>query len=100
MLIQRQVGGNLADILDTISYTIQERVRMRREVMALTAQGRLTGIVLAALPFALGIFLYTFSPGFLDPLFDDPIGHILIAVGCVMILVGFLVIRKIVDIKA
>lgn len=100
VLIQRQVGGNLADILDTISYTIEERVRMRREVMALTAQGRLTGLVLAALPFALGGFLYFGSPGYLDPLFNDPIGHMAIAGAIVMIIIGFVVIRKIVDIKA
>ena len=100
MLIQRQVGGNLADILDTISETIQERVRMRGEVMALTAQGRMTGLVLAALPFALGGFLYTASPGYLDPLFEDPRGHIAIAGAIVMIIIGFVVIRKIVDIKA
>jgi len=100
VLIQRQVGGNLADILDTISYTIQERVRMRREVLALTAQGRLTGVVLALLPFALGGFLYVGSPGYLDPLFTDPIGHIAIGVALIMIALGFIVIRKIVDIKA
>ena len=100
VLIQRQVGGNLADILDTISTTIQERVRMRREVMALTAQGRMTGVVLAALPFALGAFLYFSSPGYLDPLFKEPIGRMAIAGAIGMIIIGFFVIRKIVDIKA
>ena len=99
VLIQRQVGGNLAQILDTISGTIQERVRMRREVMALTAQGRMSGIVLALLPVALGIFLTTVSPDYMRPLYEETAGRIAIAVAVVMEIIGFLVIRKIVDIK-
>ncbi|SDG57351.1 tight adherence protein B [Selenomonas sp. WCT3] len=99
VLIQRQVGGNLAQILDTISGTIQERVRMRREVMALTAQGRMSGIVLALLPVALGLFLTTVSPDYMRPLFEETAGRIAIAVAVVMEIIGFLVIRKIVDIK-
>lgn len=99
VLIQRQVGGNLAQILDTISGTIQERVRMRREVMALTAQGRMSGIVLALLPVALGVFLTTVSPDYMRPLFEETAGQIAIAVAVVMEIIGFLVIRKIVDIK-
>ncbi|MCR5438364.1 MAG: type II secretion system F family protein [Selenomonas sp.] len=99
VLIQRQVGGNLAQILDTISGTIQERVRMRREVMALTAQGRMSGIVLALLPVALGVFLTTVSPDYMRPLFEETTGRIAIAVAVVMEIIGFLVIRKIVDIK-
>lgn len=99
VLIQRQVGGNLAQILDTISGTIQERVRMRREVMALTAQGRMSGIVLALLPVALGVFLTTVSPDYMRPLFEETTGQIAIGVAVVMEIIGFLVIRKIVDIK-
>lgn len=99
VLIQRQVGGNLAQILDTISGTIQERVRMRREVMALTAQGRMSGIVLALLPVALGLFLTTVSPDYMRPLYEETAGRIAIAVAVVMEIIGFLVIRKIVDIK-
>lgn len=99
VLIQRQVGGNLAQILDTISGTIQERIRMRREVMALTAQGRMSGIVLALLPVALGVFLTTVSPDYMRPLFEETTGQIAIGVAVVMEIIGFLVIRKIVDIK-
>ena len=99
VLIQRQVGGNLAQILDTISGTIQERVRMRREVMALTAQGRMSGIVLALLPVALGLFLTTVSPDYMRPLYEETAGRIAIAVAVVMEIIGFWVIRKIVDIK-
>lgn len=99
VLIQRQVGGNLAQILDNISGTIQERIRMRREVMALTAQGRMSGIVLALLPIALGLFLTAVSPDYMRPLFEETAGRIAIAVAIVMEIIGFLVIRKIVDIK-
>lgn len=99
VLIQRQVGGNLAQILDTISETIQERIRMRREVMALTAQGRLSGIVLAALPVALGAFLMIASPAYMKPLFEEPMGRMAIAGAIVLEILGFLVIRRIVNIK-
>jgi len=99
VLIQRQVGGNLAQILDTISGTIQERIRMRREVMALTAQGRMSGVVLALLPIALGAFLCTVSPDYMRPLFEETTGRIAIGVAIVMEIIGYVVIRKIVDIK-
>lgn len=99
VLIQRQVGGNLAQILDTISETIQERIRMRREVMALTAQGRLSGVVLAALPVALGAFLMAASPEYMRLLFEEPMGRMAIAGAIVLEIIGFFVIRRIVDIK-
>ncbi|MCR5757218.1 MAG: type II secretion system F family protein [Selenomonas sp.] len=99
VLIQRQVGGNLAQILDTISETINERIRMRREVMALTAQGRMSGIVLALLPVALGIFLNMVSPDYMRPLLEEPMGRMAIIGAVILEIIGFVVIRKIVDIK-
>jgi len=99
VLIQRQVGGNLAQILNTISDTINERIRMRREVMALTAQGRMSGIVLGILPIALGAFLATVSPDYMRPLFEEPMGRMAIIAAIIMEIIGFVVIRKIVDIK-
>ena len=99
VLIQRQVGGSLAQILDTISETIQDRIRMRREVMALTAQGRASGWVLAALPLGLAGILSLINPGYLAPLFEDPIGQIAIVGALVMEFIGFLVIQRIVDIE-
>lgn len=99
VLIQRQVGGNLAQILDTISETINERIRMRREVMALTAQGRMSGLVLAFLPVGLGVFLHMISPEYMRPLFEEQLGRIAIAVAVVLEIIGFVVIHKIVDIK-
>lgn len=99
VLIQRQVGGNLAQILDTISGTIQERIRMRREVMALTAQGRLSGIVLGVLPIALAGILMLINPNYLKPLFEETAGQIAMIGAIVFEVIGFFVIRKIVDIK-
>lgn len=99
VLIQRQVGGNLANILNTISDTIQERIRMRREVLALTAQGRMSGVIMALLPVALAGFITMVSPGYIMPLFTETAGRIAIGVAIVMEIMGYLVIKKIVDIK-
>ena len=98
VLIQRQVGGNLAQILDNISETINDRIRMRREVMALTSQGRMSGMVLVALPFGLAGLLNFVSPGYLDPLFEDAMGRMVVAGSLVMIVIGCVVIKKIVDV--
>lgn len=98
VLIQQQVGGDLAHILDTISDTIQDRIRMRREVHTLTAQGRMSGWILAALPIALASLISITNPGYLEPLFKDRIGQMAIMGAAVMIIVGFIVIQRIVDI--
>lgn len=98
VLIQRQVGGNLAYILDTISATIMSRIRMKREVKTLTAQGRLSGVVLALLPIFLAVILYIINPQYLQPLLTTPTGHMAIGGALISELVGFLVIQRIVDI--
>lgn len=99
VLIQQQVGGNLADILDTIRETITERIRIRREIMTLTAQGRMSGIILACIPVVLFIFFYFTAPEFLKPLLTTNIGHMFIIGGILMEIIGFILIYKIVDIK-
>lgn len=99
VLIQRQVGGNLAQILDTIGATIEERVKVKREVKALTAQGRASGYLLSGLPFALGLILYTMNPDYLKPLWTENYGRMAIMLALVLQVIGFMVIRKIVDIK-
>lgn len=98
VLIQRQVGGDLASILDTISETIQERIKMRREVLTLTAQGRMSGWVLVVMPFAMAGFLSFSNPDYLKPLIETEIGHICIAIAVISELLGILCIQKIVDI--
>lgn len=97
--IQQSVGGNLAEILDTIAFTIRERVRIKGEVNTLTAQGRYSGYLVAFLPIAIAGMINMISPAFMTPLFTNIIGQILIAVGLVMMTIGFFAIRKITDIK-
>src|SRR5687768_12568509 len=104
--IQHQVGGNLAEILDSIAYTIRERIRIKGEIKTLTAQQRLSGYVVAGLPMGLAAFLFVAAPGFMDPMFDDrasiiglPAGVIVLMLGGVMMFIGFMLIRKIVDIE-
>ena len=99
VLIQHQVGGNLAQILDTISSTINERIRMRREVMALTAQGRASGWVLALLPLALAVILSILNPSYLAPLLEDQIGRVAVGAALVLEVIGFFIIQRIVDIE-
>ena len=98
VLIQQQVGGDLAHILDTISETIQDRIRMRREVKTLTAQGRMSGWVLVALPVLTGFLISATSPGYMEPLFNEKIGQIAILLAIVMDIIGYIVIQRIVDI--
>lgn len=98
VLIQRQVGGDLAQILDTIGETIQERIRMRREVMTLTAQGRLSGIILAVLPFAMAGILTFIKPDYLKPLLEDDLGRMIIAISVISELIGIFFIKKITDV--
>ena len=97
--VQQQVGGNLAEILDTIAFTIRERIRIKGEIRTLTAQGRYSGYLVAFLPIAIAVTLNLINPDFMRPLFTELIGQILTGVGLVMMAIGFLAIRKITDIK-
>jgi tight adherence protein B len=98
VLIQRQVGGNLSQILDSISNTINARLRMRQEVKTLTSQGRMSGIILALLPITLAVFINTINPSYLKPLFEEEIGHIAIGIAIFLEIIGFIVIKRIVNI--
>ena len=99
VLIQQQVGGDLALILDTISETIQDRIKMRREVKTLTAQGRMSGWILIFTPIALALFMTSSNPNYLDPFFHHPIGQMILAATIVMEIVGAIIINRIVDIE-
>ena len=99
VIIQREVGGNLAQILDTISDTIGERIRMKREIFALTSQGRFSALILFLLPFAIGFFMYCVNPGQIMMLFEDPIGRMALGISFLLELVGIVVINRIVNIK-
>jgi len=99
VLIQRQVGGNLAEVLDGISHTIRERIRIKGEIRTLTAQGRISGIIVGILPVAIGLVLSVINPKYIGALFTNPIGWAMITVGVVSMTVGIALIKKIVDIK-
>jgi tight adherence protein B len=99
VLIQRQTGGDLAEILDKIGYVIRERYRILGQVQALTGEGRLSGVVLIALPFALFLFMLHLKPDYIALLWEDELG-IKMAVGAlIMQILGAICIRKIVNIK-
>lgn len=97
ILIQKESGGNLAEVLDKTAHVIRERFRLRREVSTRTAQGRMTGWVLTLLPIALGFALYMINPEMMSMLWKRPIGVKLLYTASAMIVVGGLIIRKIVN---
>ena len=105
--IQREVGGNLADVLDSISFTIRERIRIKGEIQTLTAQGRISGTIISILPVGLGLILYGINPGYVAELWvreppqvlNVPCGWFVMGFGFMMIFFGWLAIRKIVDIE-
>jgi tight adherence protein B len=104
--IQHTVGGNLAEILDSIAYTIRERIRIQGEIRTLTAQQRLSGYVVGFLPIGLAGFLFVAAPHFMDPMFAKPpealglpLGMVILFFGGFMMFIGFMLIRKIVDIE-
>jgi tight adherence protein B len=104
--IQHTVGGNLAEILDSIAFTIRERVRIQGEIQTLTAQQRLSGYVVGFLPIALAGFLFIAAPGFMAPMFDPrasigglPAGVVILFIGGFAMFMGFMFIRRIVDIE-
>ncbi|MBP7174771.1 MAG: type II secretion system F family protein [Thermoclostridium sp.] len=99
VLIQRQIGGNLAEILDNISNTIRQRVKMKGEIKTLTAQGRMSGIVISLLPVGLAMMMAVISPDQFKMLFTEPIGIVMIGMAVVMEFIGYFFIRKIVNIE-
>jgi tight adherence protein B len=97
--IQRQTGGDLAEILDKIGYVIRERFRILGQVKALTGEGRLSGVVLIALPFALFGFMLNSKPDYIEPLWTTDLGKKMSTAAIIAQIIGALVIRKIVNIK-
>jgi tight adherence protein B len=104
--VQREVGGNLAEILDTISHTIRERVRIKGEIATLTAQGQITAWIISLLPIGLAIFLFVINRTYMQNMFGPPFvfglpicGLTMIVTALIMISVGFAIVQKIVDIE-
>jgi tight adherence protein B len=99
VMVQRQSGGNLAEILETIAHTIRERMRIRREVQTLTAQERWSSYLVGALPIVAFLFLTFINPAYLDLLFATDMGRMLLGGAIVLELIGFFIIQRIIDIK-
>jgi|GEM_PF-94035 len=99
VLIQRQTGGNLSEILDNINETIRNRIKLKGEIRTLTAQGRISGIIISLLPIGLGLIIYLIKPGYISLLITHPVGWLLLSGALVMELVGIILIRKIVSIN-
>lgn len=98
ILIQKDIGGNLSEILDNISETIRERQKIKNELKTLTAQGRLSGIILMVIPIFLGIIIYIFNKEYMLLLFTTSIGLFMVVSAVISEIFGFLMIRKIINI--
>ncbi len=94
ILIQKQVGGNLATVLETIVQTIRDRNKIHRQIQTMTAQGRLSGTIIGLLPLVLGIFLYLIDAEYMGKFLAHPIGMVMIGAGLVSGTIGFILIRK------
>jgi tight adherence protein B len=97
--IQREVGGNLAEVLQTVADTMRARNRLKGEIRALTAEGRISAIVLGSLPFLMFLFLWTTNRDYLEPLLTNTFGQIAMGVGILLIVGGIFWLKKIVDIE-
>ena len=97
--LQRETGGNTAEVIELVAETVRERIEIRRLVRSLTAQGRLSGGILAGLPVALLLFISTVNPSYVHPLYHSTVGLIALGVSMGLVLSGGLVIRKIIQIK-
>jgi tight adherence protein B len=97
--IQREVGGNLAEVLQTVAETMRQRNRLKGEIRALTAEGRISAIVLGFLPFAMAGFLFTTNPTYINTLFTNTFGIVAVIVGLVLMLAGIIWLRRIVNIE-
>lgn len=99
ILIQRQIGGNLATILETIVQTIRDRNKIQRQIKTLTAQGRMSGMVIGLLPIIIAVLLYMIEPEYIGTLFTHPIGMMMLGGGAVSGCIGFVLVRKMTQIE-
>jgi len=98
--MQRESGGNTAEVLENVVATIRERLKLRRMVRVLTAQGRLGGAIVSCLPVVLAASMAVLQPGYFDPMFGSSLGVALFVASVLMLIAGWLVIRKVVDVEA
>jgi tight adherence protein B len=97
--IQREAGGNLAEVLENLGYTIRERFKLKGQIAALTGQSRLTGYVLGCAPAGILILLSIFMFDYVSPLYNTAMGHIALVVVVILQSIGFFVMKKIIDIR-
>ncbi len=95
-VIQRQVGGNLAEIYESTAYVLRERAKLHRTIKTLTAEGRLSAIILIILPFAIGAMIGIVNRGYLAPLFETRIGNVMLAMAAVLMVIGIFWMRAII----
>src|SRR5205807_2425246 len=96
--IARQLGGNMAEMFETIAGTIRERFRLEGKIRALTSQGKLQGLIVASLPLGVGLFLNWYRPDLMEPMFERAYGYILVCAIVLLEAIGFVLVRKIVAI--
>ena len=99
VILQRETGGNLAEILEGLAHLIRERFKFRGKVRVLSAEGKFSAVILLAVPVFLVTFLYITQRGFLDPLFYDPIGRVLVYIAGILMVLGVLLIRRIIKVE-
>lgn len=99
VLIQRQIGGNLSEILDNISDTIRSRIKIKGEIKVLTAQGKISGIIISLMPVVLGVILYFINPSYISLLFKHPLGLAMLGTAIIMQGLGIYLVRKIIRIE-
>ncbi|MDH5336692.1 MAG: type II secretion system F family protein, partial [Nitrospira sp.] len=99
VLVQRETGGNLAEIIDSLAGLIRQRFELQLRVKALSAEGRMSAAVLLGLPIVVGALLFKMNPDYMGVLFTDPMGRNLATIGSIMMVVGAVVMKRMVDIK-
>ncbi len=99
VILQRETGGNLAELIENLAHLIREKFKFQGKVRTLSAEGRLSAVILVAIPFLIAIYLHFANPKYLAILFSDPIGRIMVGAAAIMMTIGILVMKKMVKIK-
>jgi tight adherence protein B len=99
VIIQRETGGNLAEILAKIAYLIRERFKLQSRVQVLASEGKLSAIILIAIPFVVALALSVLNPGYIKTLFIDPLGKALVAFALLMMVLGIIVMKRMIEIR-
>jgi tight adherence protein B len=99
VIVQRETGGNLAEIIETIARLIRERFRLEGKIKTLTAEGRLSALILSVLPFMIVFALLLLNPGYINSLFKEPVGRVMVGIAAIMMLFGMLMMRRMARMK-